>query len=73
MTNKCELLINIVMKEQAKDAGRLEPKWCTVGYLCDFWGTRTRKPSVERQGLTYFVIQVKHGKPVSLPSWAGKP
>ncbi|EAM2854961.1 hypothetical protein AIR33_08895 [Salmonella enterica] len=38
MTNKCELLINIVMKEQAKDADRLEPKWCTVGYLCDFWG-----------------------------------
>lgn len=68
MANKCELLINNVIKEQTKDADRLEPKWCTVGYLCEFWGYTVTKTSEETQGLTYFVTQVKPVSPYHCPS-----
>src|SRR5262249_18020888 len=31
MVNKCELSVNRRHPQQAKDADRLEPKWCAIG------------------------------------------
>jgi hypothetical protein len=31
MVNKCELSVNRRHSQQAKDADRLEPKWCAIG------------------------------------------
>lgn len=68
MTNTSELLINAVMIKKPKVLTGFNQKVCGRLFQMSSWDTRTIRPSVNRQGLTHLVNQVKHGKPVSLPS-----
>jgi hypothetical protein len=73
MTNTCELLINAVNFHKPKMLTGLNQKgmWSVASlYNGD---TRTSWPPAKRRGLTHLVIQMEHGKPVSLPSGAGRP
>ena len=68
MVNKSELLLNVVRKERAKGADRLEPKGNMVGTgvesspVADNTHHRRMK-----QNLTHLGINVKRGKPVISP------
>ena len=63
MVNTCELLINIVISKQAKDAERLEPKGKGIGVEIVNFSTVDVTPSVNRQNLTTHVTQTEQGKP----------
>jgi len=66
MVNKCELSGNRRHSQQAKDADRLEPKWCAIGTgTQDFPVVDERSPA-DREDLTHSGGQAEHGKPVSL-------
>ena len=66
MVNKRESLINVVNRQQAKDADRLEPKgtWSGIGVFCS--PVTVVAPSADRRDLPHAGIQVKRGKPNSL-------
>jgi hypothetical protein len=75
MVNKCESLINVVNRQQAKDADRLEPKgtWSGIGVFCS--PVTVVAPSANRrdtsassvQALTHAGTQAERGKPNGLP------
>ncbi len=67
MVNKCELSDNRRHSQQAKDADRLEPKWCAIGTGTCAFPVVDKRSSAEREDLTHSDTQVEHGKPVSLP------
>ena len=66
MVNICESLINVVNRQQAKDAERLEPKgaWSGTDVFCS--SVTVAEPSADRRDLTRAGIQMERGKPVSL-------
>ena len=69
MANRSELLLNVVRKEQAKGADRLEPKGNVVGtgvessLVADNQHHRRMKQSLTHRGMN-----VERGKPIVLPS-----
>lgn len=67
MVNRCESLINVVSRQQAKDAERLEPKgtWSGMGVNCS--PITVVEPSADRRDLTRAGTQAERGKPVVLP------
>jgi hypothetical protein len=69
MANSCELLINVVRKEQAKDDERLEPKrhYGPAGELKPL-PSQTTRPSADRQSLTHPGVYAERGKPVPCPN-----
>ncbi len=66
--NKYESLINVVNRQQAKDADRLEPKgtWSGTDVFCS--SVTVAEPSADRRDLTHAGTQAERGKPVVLPS-----
>lgn len=68
MANTSELLLNVVRKEQAKGADRLEPKGNRVGTGVESSPVADNKhPRRMKQSLTYLGMNVERGKPVFLP------
>ena len=65
--NRCELSINVVTKERAKDADRLYPTGKWPGTAVAFSAVMDDGPPAEREDLPHPVIQTEHGKPVILP------
>ena len=65
--NTCELLLNVVKIERAKDADRLCPKGKWPGTGASFSPVMDDAPPAEREDLPHPVIQAEHGKPVILP------
>jgi hypothetical protein len=65
--NRCELSINVVTKERAKDADRLCPKGMWPGTGASLSSVMDDAPPAEREDLPHPVIQAEHGKPVILP------
>ena len=53
MVNICESLINVVNRQQAKDADRLEPKgtWSGTDVFCS--SVTVAEPSADRRDLTH--------------------
>ena len=68
MANKSELLLNVVRKERAKDADRLEPKGNMVSTGAESSSVADNKHCRRmKQSLTHLGINVERGKPVLLP------
>jgi hypothetical protein len=68
MANIGALLLNVVRKEQAKDAERLEPKRHSgpVGELKPL-PSQTTRPPADKQSLTHPGVYAERGKPVRCP------
>jgi len=66
MVNKCELSANRRHPQQAKDADRLEPKWCTIGTGTQTFPVVDKRSPADREDLTHSGRHAEHGKPVSL-------
>lgn len=68
MANKSELLLNVVRKEQAKGADRLEPKGKMVGTGAESSPVADKTHHRRmKQSLTHSGINAERGKPVILP------
>jgi len=53
MVNKCELSDNRRHSQQAKDADRLEPKWCAIGTGTCAFPVVDKRSSADREDLTH--------------------
>ena len=67
MVNICESLINVVNRQQAKDADRLEPKgtWSGTGVFCS--PVAVVEPSANRRDLPHAGTRAERGKPDVFP------
>ena len=54
MVNKCELSGNRRHSQQAKDADRLEPKWCVIGTGTQDFPVVDKRSPADREDLTHF-------------------
>jgi hypothetical protein len=63
MVNKCELSANCRHSQQAKDADRLEPKWCAIGTGTQAFPVVDKRLPADREDLTHFGRQAEHSKP----------
>ena len=67
--NKSELLLNVVRKEQAKGADRLEPKGNMVGTEAESSSVADNQHHRRmKQSLTHLGMDVERGKPIVLPA-----
>lgn len=66
--NICESLINVVNRQQAKDADRLEPKGTWSGADVPKSSVIVVEPSAEKRDLPQAGTQMERGKPVVFPS-----
>ena len=74
MVNVSEQPLNTVTPNRPKTLIRPEPKWhSSRTFLCPGWECTDIDLPVERLDLTHHVTYAKHGKPVSLPEWVGRP
>ncbi len=66
MVNICESLINVVKRQQAKDADRLEPKgtWSGTDVFCS--SVTVAEPPADRRDLTHAGTRAERGKPAVL-------
>ncbi len=65
--NVSESLINVVKRQQAKDADRLEPKgtWSGTDVFCS--SVTVAEPPANRRDLTHAGMRAERGKPVAFP------
>ena len=63
MSNKCELLINVVTQNKPKVLKGLDQKVRGMDRVLYFHPTQSVIPSAERQALTLPVKTAEHGKP----------
>lgn len=69
MVNVRQSLINVVNRDQAKDADRLDPKR-ERGWIRIFPPTltQTKKPPADRRDLRHLGMDAERGNPVVLPA-----
>ena len=62
MVNKCELSANRRHAQQAKDADKLEPKWCAIGTGTQTFPVVDKRSPADREDLHHSGRQAEHGK-----------
>lgn len=63
MSNICELLVNVVMRNKPKILIRLDQKVRGMDRVLRFHSTQSKIPPADRQTLTHRVKLAEHGKP----------